>query len=104
MYPRLAPWFSPYQERSCCICLLVETGNGLALVDTGFGTADMEDLGRLGSRANLLLNVRPDPELPAVRQMAKLGFDPGEVTDIVCTHLDRDHAGGLPVAGGTDLS
>ncbi|NPV60853.1 MAG: MBL fold metallo-hydrolase [Actinobacteria bacterium] len=96
MYPRLAPWFSPYQERSCCICMLLEAGDRLALVDTGFGTADMRDLSRLGSRSNLLLNVRPDPELPAVRQIARMGLEPGRVTDIICTHLDRDHAGGLP--------
>lgn len=96
MYPRLAPCFSPYQERSCCLCLLSETENGLVLVDTGFGTADMEDLGRLGSRANLLLNVRPDPELPALRQISRMGLDPERVTDVICTHLDRDHAGGLP--------
>lgn len=96
MYPRIAPLLSAMQDRSCCICMLIETGNGLVLVDTGFGTADMRDPGRLGSRANLLLNVRTDPSLPAVEQIARLGLDPARVTDVICTHLDRDHAGGLP--------
>jgi len=96
MHPRVAPLFSAMQDRCCCICLLIEAGDGLVLVDTGFGTADLQDPGRLGNRANLILNVRQDPELPAVRQIACLGFDPERVTDIICTHLDRDHAGGLP--------
>ncbi len=95
MYPRLAAWLSPYQERCCCICMLVEADGGLVLVDTGFGTADLEEPGRLGSGANLLFSPRKDPELPAVRQLERLGLDPGRVTDIICTHLDHDHAGGL---------
>ena len=43
MYPRGAPLFVPYAERSCCICMLIESGDGLVLVDTGFGTQDMAD-------------------------------------------------------------
>lgn len=51
--------------------LVVETARGLALVDTGFGGA-----GRTARRL--------------------LGADAAEVRDIVLTHLDFDHVGGLP--------
>ncbi len=95
MHPRGASLFVAWLDRSPAICILLETGDRLVLVDAGFGTRDMEDLSRLGRGANLILNPQPDPEQPAVRQIARLGFDPGSVTDIICTHLDRDHAGGL---------
>lgn len=95
MYPRGAPLFVPYAERSCCICMLIESGDQLVLVDTGFGTLDMEDPSRLGRLYNFMMNIQTDPEEPAVRQVEKTGFDPGDVRDIVCTHVDPDHSGGL---------
>jgi glyoxylase-like metal-dependent hydrolase (beta-lactamase superfamily II) len=91
MHPRLAPIFAPRRSRGPSLCMLIETERRLVLIDAGFGTRDMSDLRRLGL-ANLLLNARADPLTPAVRQIERLGFD---VTDIICTHLDRDHAGGL---------
>ncbi len=94
MFPRLAGAFAPCLDRSPAICMLVETDGRMVLVDTGFGTADMADTGRLG-RGELLLNTRADPEQPALRQISRLGLDPADVSDIICTHLDRDHAGGL---------
>jgi glyoxylase-like metal-dependent hydrolase (beta-lactamase superfamily II) len=79
-------------------CLLVETPAGLVLVDTGFGVADVEQgprpLGRLGP-ASLLVGMRRDLSLTALHQVRALGHDPADVTDIVLTHLDFDHAGGL---------
>jgi glyoxylase-like metal-dependent hydrolase (beta-lactamase superfamily II) len=54
----------------------------------------MRDTSRLGA-GNIILNTRPDDEQPAVRQLDSLGFSPGDVKNIICTHLDRDHAGGL---------
>jgi len=94
MHPRFASVFVPHQNKVPCICLLIETGDQLLLADTGFGTRDMQDLSRLG-QANFILNVRPDDEQPAIRQIERLGFRPEDVTNIICTHLDRDHAGGL---------
>lgn len=52
--------------------LVVETSRGLALVDTGFGGAGPRTAKRL------------------------LGVDAAQVRDIVLTHLDFDHVGGLP--------
>jgi glyoxylase-like metal-dependent hydrolase (beta-lactamase superfamily II) len=79
-----------------CHCLLVETDEGLVLVDTGFGVRDVDDPhGRL-SRTFLAL-MAPDlrREMTAIYQIQRLGFSPAEVRHIVLTHLDFDHAGGL---------
>jgi len=77
-------------------CLLVETDSQLVLVDTGFG---LEDIARPHSRISefFLSMLSPDfrTEMTAIRQIEALGFDPGDVRDIVLTHLDFDHAGGL---------
>lgn len=80
----------------CCHCQLIETDEGLVLVDTGFGLEDVRDpRGRL-SRFFLML-VSPDfrEEMTAIRQIERLGYDPREVRHIVLSHLDFDHAGGL---------
>jgi glyoxylase-like metal-dependent hydrolase (beta-lactamase superfamily II) len=76
-------------------CLLIEAGNELVLVDTGFGTGDVHDPGRLGGPFRAL--VRPQCEVAetAIRQIEGLGLDPGDVRHILITHLDLDHAGGL---------
>lgn len=82
--------------RQVCHCLLLEAGSRRILVDTGIGTADLPDGGaRLG--AGMVKTVRPElsPAETALSRLAGLGIRPSEVTDIVITHLDPDHAGGL---------
>ncbi len=78
-----------------CHCLLVETDrDGLVLVDTGFGEADLRERGRRLSPFFRLMNrIQYDPELSALAQLRRLGFRPGDVRHIVLTHLDFDHAG-----------
>ena len=79
----------------CCHCLLIETGQGLVLVDSGLGSADISDPGRLGRI--FLHGIRPQlrEEETALAQVRALGFAPSDVRHIVVTHLDLDHAGGL---------
>lgn len=76
--------------------LLIERPDGLTLVDSGFGTDDLANSKRLGRP--FLASVRPvlNPAETAIAQIRALGHDPADVTDIVLTHLDLDHAGGLP--------
>ncbi len=95
MYPRGASLFVPYEERSCCLCLLIEGDSGLVLVDTGFGTRDMADPNRLRRYYSFMMNIQVDVEEPAVRQVERLGFKAEDVRDIICTHVDPDHSGGL---------
>jgi glyoxylase-like metal-dependent hydrolase (beta-lactamase superfamily II) len=95
MHPFGAPGGRLMPRRMVAHCLLLERPEGLVLVDSGFGTADLADRKRLG-RPFLSL-VRPDlaPEQTAVAQLAALGHSAADVTDVVLTHLDVDHAGGI---------
>jgi len=80
-----------------CHCLLIETPDGLVLVDSGFGLDDVRNPGkRLGRELLPLLGPRFDEEETAIRQVEKLGFKADDVRNVVVTHLDLDHAGGIP--------
>lgn len=87
-------WLEP--GRLVCHGLLVRHADGLLLVDTGLGTKDVEAArDRFLAPYRWLVRPRLDPEETAVRQLARMGIAPGEVTDIALTHVDLDHAGGL---------
>lgn len=77
-----------------CHCLLAETERGLALIDSGFGLGDVADPPR-SAYLRLLTRPRLDPAETAAHQVAALGYARADVTDVVLTHLDLDHAGGL---------
>lgn len=78
-----------------CHCLAIEAGSGLVLVDTGFGMADAGNPRQLGAIFGAM-NASPKVETTALRQLEALGFSAGDVRQIVTTHLDPDHSGGLP--------
>ncbi len=79
----------------CCHCLLIESEDGLILVDSGLGVEDVADPKRLGFLFRLATRPRLEVSETALRQVADLGFRPSDVRHIVPTHLDLDHAGGL---------
>jgi len=76
-------------------CLLVEAGDGLALVDTGLGRDDVAAPRRLGQPFRALVRPTCRESETAIGQIEMLGLDPRDVRDVVLTHLDVDHAGGL---------
>jgi glyoxylase-like metal-dependent hydrolase (beta-lactamase superfamily II) len=82
--------------RLSCHCLLVEAGGSLVLVDTGYGLRDVATpVPRLSWFFLALLKPDLREEMTAFRQIQRLGLDPEDVRDVVLTHLDFDHAGGL---------
>lgn len=77
-------------------CLLVETEQGLVLVDTGFGEQDARDGDhRLGAVFTALTRPDLDVRETAAAQVDRLGYDVDDVRHVVLTHLDLDHAGGI---------
>ena len=86
---RLAP------ARMVAHCLVVETAEELVLVDTGFGTGDLAHPRRRMGPMLPLLRPSLDPAETMLAQLREIGRKPGDVTDVVLTHLDLDHAGGL---------
>ena len=83
--------------RMVCHVLLIESSGGLILVDTGIGTVDVENPKGIkppGLRG--IIRPRLEREETAVAQVEALGFKADDVRQIVVTHLDFDHAGGLP--------
>ena len=84
-------WLEP--ARIVCHCWLIEGRQGLTLVDTGLGTAQVNGL----VHGHLKALMRPKLSLAetALAQLQALGFQASDVRDIVLTHLDFDHAGAL---------
>jgi glyoxylase-like metal-dependent hydrolase (beta-lactamase superfamily II) len=79
-----------------CHCLLIETNDGLALVDTGLGTAVIaEPKRRTPPGSAVMLGARLDRAETALLQVEALGFSQKDVRHILLTHLDFDHAGGI---------
>lgn len=86
------------ERRVVCHCLLVETPtDGLVLVDSGLGLADIErPESSLGADFVEFAGPVLDPEQSAIRQVTHLGHNADDVRHVVLTHLHRDHTGGLP--------
>jgi|WetSurMetagenome_2_1015567.scaffolds.fasta_scaffold350311_1 glyoxylase-like metal-dependent hydrolase (beta-lactamase superfamily II) len=76
--------------------LLVETEEGLTLVDTGLGTEDYIHHSGIIKLFQVLTHVPLDPKEAVARQLAKFGFVPEDIKHIVLTHMHFDHCGGLP--------
>lgn len=77
-------------------CLLVETNQGLVLIDTGFGMGNYEHPSMRMRGGFWFMGVPRLMEETALHQVASLGFQRKDVRDIVLTHLHLDHAEGLP--------
>lgn len=79
-----------------CHCLLIETDQGLVLVDTGIGYKDLvSPLFPDSYLVRASFGLQLDTEQTAISQIRALGYSPDDVRHIIVTHLDPDHAGGL---------
>jgi glyoxylase-like metal-dependent hydrolase (beta-lactamase superfamily II) len=88
------PWTT---AELCAHVLLIEAADSLVIVDTGFGL-DQATEAKKRLPALFRANVRPrmNAAQTAIRQVEALGFSASDVRHVVPTHLDIDHAGGLP--------
>jgi glyoxylase-like metal-dependent hydrolase (beta-lactamase superfamily II) len=78
-------------------CLLVQTGSGLVLVETGLGLDDIRNpADTLGAAWVQMAEPALDEDETALRQIERLGFSAADVQHVLVTHLDVDHCGGLP--------
>ena len=82
--------------RIVCHVVLIEGADGLVLIDTGFGTDDVRNPRQLTRPFTAAMRPQLQDSETAIAQVRALGFDPADVRHIVLTHLDVDHAGGLP--------
>jgi len=80
---------NPPDEKNLCTwaarCLLIRTGTRVILVDTGMG--DKQD-------EKFRSHFEPHGEHSLLGSLEALGVAPGEVTDVLLTHLHFDHVGG----------
>ena len=86
----------PRHWQSGTLSLLVESNDGLVLVDTGIGSRDYKNAPGILRLFKVITIVPLDSAEAAIQQVAKLGFQPQDVRHIVLTHMHFDHAGGLP--------
>jgi len=86
----------PYHWKCGTLELLVETSDGLVLVDTGLGMNDYVHHSGILKVFRMIMVVPLNPGEAAIRQVTRLGYDPKDVRHIVLTHMHFDHCGGLP--------
>lgn len=79
-----------------CHGLALRDGARTVLIDPGIGRADVKDPeGRLGRELIELAGFQFNERDTAVSRLAAIGAGVASVTDIILTHADPDHAGGL---------
>jgi glyoxylase-like metal-dependent hydrolase (beta-lactamase superfamily II) len=80
---------NPPDENNMCTwasrCMLIEVGNRVVLIDTGLG--DKQD-------EKFKSHFHPHGEDTLEKSLAKHGFAPEDITDVILTHLHFDHCGG----------
>lgn len=87
---------APSDWHTGALCLLIETDQGLVLVDTGPGQEDYLHKTGIMRAFQVVTKVPLNPNEAAVRQVEALGYSPEAVRHIVLTHMHFDHCGGLP--------
>jgi glyoxylase-like metal-dependent hydrolase (beta-lactamase superfamily II) len=76
-------------------CLLIETNQGLVLVDTGLGLDEYAHPTWFTQLFRILTIMPFDPNEAAVNRIRQLGYSPEEVRHVILTHMHFDHCSGL---------
>lgn len=85
----------PSKLKTGMVCLLIESEQGLILLDTGLGLDEYAHPSWM-TRMFRVITVTPfDVNEAAVNRIRALGFDPADVRHIVLTHMHFDHISGL---------
>jgi glyoxylase-like metal-dependent hydrolase (beta-lactamase superfamily II) len=86
----------PSKLKTGMVCLLIETDQGLALLDTGLGLDDYANPSWM-TRLFRMITVMPfDRDQAAINQVGKMGYKPDDIKHIILTHMHFDHISGLP--------
>ncbi len=86
----------PSNMQTGMVCPLVETNQGLVLIDTGLGLEDYKKPTWMYTLFRFITSTPFDPREAAINQVRQLGYKPEDVRHIVLTHMHFDHCGGLP--------
>lgn len=84
----------PLMSALVCHVLLVETDDGLVLVDSGLGRDTFAHPKRMGPARFMTRPERKDSHT-AIGQIEAMGRSGEEVSHVVLTHMDFDHVGGI---------
>ena len=85
----------PRHWQTGLLSLLIETEQGLVLVDTGLGTAEYEQPRPFTRVFQVITKMPMDAREAALNQVLALGYQPEDVRHIVLTHMHFDHISGL---------
>jgi len=86
----------PSSLKTGMACLLIETDQGLVLVDTGLGLGDYTNPSLMTWLFRIITIMPFDPNEAAFNRITQLGYKPEEVGHIILTHMHFDHCSGLP--------
>ena len=85
----------PRTMKTGMVCLVIETDQGLVLVDTGLGLQDYSHPTWFTQFFRIITIMPFDPNEAAVNRIKQLGFKPEDVKHILLTHMHFDHCSGL---------
>lgn len=86
----------PFKMKTGTVCTLVESDQGLILIDTGPGLEDYAHPHGILRFYKTFFDTPCDTQEAAINQVNRLGYHPEDVRHIVLTHMHFDHCGGLP--------
>jgi glyoxylase-like metal-dependent hydrolase (beta-lactamase superfamily II) len=86
----------PSSWKTGTLCLLIESDQGLILIDTGLGESDYIQHSGILKVFRIVTKVPLDQMETAVQQIQHLGYQPTDVHHIILSHMHFDHCGGLP--------